>query len=70
MDVFRLFEDFQRLSGMVLAPGIVDMIYNVTSGHQGMVCFCGKVIQEKLLLEKTFLSLKEWIDYEMFRLPQ
>ena len=34
-----------------------------TGGHAGLVCFCGKRIQEDLLNYKTMLTYKEWIKY-------
>jgi hypothetical protein len=44
--VEQLFRDFQESWSVVLENGIVDHIY-ITLGHPGMVCWCGKAIQER-----------------------
>jgi hypothetical protein len=68
--VEQLFRDFQESCGVVLESGIVEQIYYITMGHPVLACFCGKAIQEKLLLTSSFLSLEDWLNYELFQLRQ
>lgn len=67
-ETFRLFEDFQNYRGAVLENGIVDRIYDITSGNQEMVCCCGKIIHEVILCGKGSLSLDEWKSFEASQL--
>jgi hypothetical protein len=62
--VGALFREFEESCGVVLEEGVVDSIFAITLGHPGMVCFCGKMIQEQLLKESSSLSLKAWDTYE------
>jgi hypothetical protein len=66
--VKKLFQDFQESCGMQLEFGIVERIYDITFGHPGMACFCGKVVQDRLLQTNSFLSLKDRMVYETLEL--
>lgn len=68
--VEALFREFEESYGVVLEAGIIDSLFAATRGHPGMVCFCGKMIQDKLLLNSAVLSLKEWKEYEVLELRQ
>jgi hypothetical protein len=58
--VKKLFHDFEESCGVELEDGIAEHVFAITLGHPGMVCFCGKMMQEILLLTSSTLSLKDW----------
>jgi hypothetical protein len=66
----ELFKDFTEKTKVILESGIVDDIFARTQGHPGFVCFCGKKIQEVLLLRSSSLTLLAWQEYAMFELPR
>lgn len=68
-DTKELFQQYQKNSSIKLEDGIVNDIYKRTSGHPGLTCFCGKKISETLALGKATVSLAEWMEYAVFKLP-
>lgn len=65
-----LFQEFSENAGITLESGIVEDIFSRTSGHPGLVCFCGKKIQEELLLDTNLLTLQQWREFALFSLPR
>ncbi|ELR18594.1 uncharacterized protein ACA1_155510 [Acanthamoeba castellanii str. Neff] len=61
--VRELFNQYSRESNVELAPGIADAIYDLTSGHPGHVCFCGKMIAEHLATGTRKVAYDSWVSY-------
>lgn len=68
--VTQLFMEFQTSCDVVLEPEVVDRVYEITLGHPGMVCWCGKAIQDNLVAPDFTLLLKDWMNYETFQLSE
>jgi hypothetical protein len=67
--VENLFCEFQQLADITLEDGIVPRIFSITSGHPGLVCFCGKQIHEFLIPGgERHLTLRQWKEYESAKL--
>lgn len=62
-EVIQLFKDYEQSHNLLLESGIAERVYNITSGHPAMVCYCGKQIQTR-----EILSLEDWMAYETFHL--
>lgn len=67
--VENLFQDFCDTTKVRLEDGIVQDIFDRTSGHPGLVCFCGLQIQNTLLRMTTSLSLSVWKQFAIVQLP-
>jgi hypothetical protein len=67
--VEKLFREFEQLADITLEDGIVKRIFEITSGHPGLVCFCGKQIHEFLIPgAERHLTLRQWKEYESAKL--
>jgi len=54
----------------MLDERIVNDVYERTAGHAGCVGFCGKQIDEDLMLQKNELDYDEWVRYATERLNE
>lgn len=68
-EVQLLFQEFQQQTAIHLEDGIVDHIFSLTSGHQGLTCFCGKKIHEELAAGESKVTLRQWTEFATLRLP-
>jgi hypothetical protein len=69
VQVEKLFREFELLADITLEDGIVKRIFEITSGHPGLVCFCGKQIHEFLIPgAERHLTLRQWKEYESAKL--
>ena len=64
----NLFTQYTKASGAELEAGTVEHVFDITKGHPGLVCLCGKVIKEKLVTKSKKLSLAKWKTYAQFEL--
>mmetsp|Transcript_19795 Transcript_19795/g.27633 ORF Transcript_19795/g.27633 Transcript_19795/m.27633 type:complete len:670 (-) Transcript_19795:96-2105(-) len=58
-----LFKQYQSEEAVELENEIIKDICQRTGGHSGLVCFCGKQIQEELMGNKVKLTYSEWIPF-------
>ncbi|CAG8531408.1 9965_t:CDS:2, partial [Funneliformis mosseae] len=60
--VRALFSEFEGDNKLNFEQGIIEDIFEQTNGHQGLVCLCGRAIEDNLLrkLNKRLLSREIW----------
>lgn len=62
-EVMSLFEEYRKEKDIELDMNIASYIYHHTNGHAGLVCFCGKQLDEFLLKGHSQISLHEWVEF-------
>jgi hypothetical protein len=67
-EVTCLFREFEDECGLKLDARIIDDVFTRTGGHSGLVCLCGKAMDEVLLKDKAEITYETWIRYATFSL--
>ncbi|PKC15586.1 hypothetical protein RhiirA5_494443 [Rhizophagus irregularis] len=62
-----LFREFEEENKMKFESGIIEDIFEQTNGHAGLVCICGRAIEDNLLreLNEQILNYKTWERYKV-----
>ncbi|RGB41798.1 hypothetical protein C1646_684852 [Rhizophagus diaphanus] len=62
-----LFREFEEENKMKFESGIIEDIFEQTNGHAGLVCICGRAIEDNLLreLNEQILIYKTWECYKV-----
>ncbi|GBC02839.1 hypothetical protein RclHR1_04850007 [Rhizophagus clarus] len=65
--VQKLFNEFGDNNKMNFEQKVIEDIFEQTNGHPGLVCLCGRAIEDNLLrkLKKRFLSYEIWECYKV-----
>jgi hypothetical protein len=64
-----LFEEFNTDRKQIFDSDISSDIYHRTEGHPFLVCFCCKVLDEKLGRAVEKVSYDHWVEYAALKLP-
>ena len=65
-----LFNLYNSTTGCTIPESIVYDIYRRTGGHKGLVCLCGKAIDEYLQPYSKNLTYENWIQFAIETLPR
>ncbi|RUO95606.1 hypothetical protein BC936DRAFT_143632, partial [Jimgerdemannia flammicorona] len=64
-----LFKEFCDARKVALDPRIIDDIYSRTSGHAGLVCLCGRAIDEDLIgYSDASIGIESWQSFAVTQL--
>jgi hypothetical protein len=67
-EVATLFQQFEKERGIKLDSRIIEDIFTRTGGHAGLICLCGKAIDDILKIKNQSIRFEDWIEYAIFYL--
>lgn len=68
--VSELLQQFAAAQGVVLEEGIAADVHELTAGHAGLVCGCGRALESAVRREGGVISLAAWRDFRVTRIVE
>jgi hypothetical protein len=65
-EVTALFRELAEERRLKLDFRIIEDVFTRTGGHAGLVCLCGKAMDELFLRNKSDVQFDDWIRYAAF----